>query len=108
MSKRKPVTWDWTVFDDERCDSVAQAAAEKMSRDYARVLDFDDALQHARMYLASHPEAVREALSDEGISTGALFYRVKRELQKIVQTPLRRAARTFSRDAWLERYGAAA
>ncbi|WP_327068699.1 hypothetical protein [Kitasatospora sp. NBC_01302] len=57
---------DWSVLSEPHIDSVAQAVARSISRDYGLTLEFDDAHQEALLVMAERGAQVRSILADAG------------------------------------------
>ncbi|MFF3006380.1 hypothetical protein ACFVTF_26665 [Kitasatospora sp. NPDC057940] len=57
---------DWSVISEPQVESVAQAVARSVSRDYGLTLEYDDALQEGRLVAAERAPQVRQVLSDGG------------------------------------------
>ncbi|MFD7738086.1 hypothetical protein [Kitasatospora sp. NPDC059800] len=57
---------DWSVLSEPQVDSVAQAVARSIARDYGLTLEFDDALQEGRLVMGQRAAQVRQVLSDGG------------------------------------------
>ncbi|MFE2104282.1 hypothetical protein ACFXAF_00150 [Kitasatospora sp. NPDC059463] len=57
---------DWSVLSEPQVDSVTQAVARSVSRDYGLTLEYDDALQEAYLVMAERAPQARQVLSDGG------------------------------------------
>ncbi|MGI5530126.1 hypothetical protein ACQEVX_22885 [Streptomyces syringium] len=88
---------DWSVLQDPRVESVAQAIARAFARDYGLTLEYEDAYQEAIMTAAERAPEVRRILAEAG--PGLLHRWLSQRLRDRWLTEARRRAGHLSYEA---------
>ncbi|MEU1309133.1 hypothetical protein ABZ419_09585 [Streptomyces cinnamoneus] len=90
-------TADWSVLQDPRVESVAQAVARGFAREYGLTLEYEDAYQEAVMVSAERASEVRRILVDAG--PGLLHRWLSQRLRDRWLTEARRRTQHLSYEA---------
>jgi hypothetical protein len=80
----------------------ARKRAVMVFRKWRRVVDLDDLVQEALLWLACHPATIAAHLADPAKGVAYTGWAVQARLEKVCQREHRQSSRCTSYDAWRE------
>ncbi|GAA0967293.1 hypothetical protein [Actinocorallia libanotica] len=92
---------DWSFVETGIYDKAIKSAAAKISRDRGGVVEYDDMVQEAMIYIATRPEEISRYVVDGEVQIGKLSNRLYSRLLDMTDTAAGRAQRQTSYEASL-------
>lgn len=89
----------WSLLENEDVERIVGQLARRLSRNTAGVVEFEDAVQEARILVVTKPGEAREKLAH---SLNHFHTWLARDLTNAFQTMLAQSSRNHSRDALIE------